>query len=108
MSEDPRMREIITPRAIEPPHTYVVKRDGETIFEGQVRHEAIQVYVASRRAIDDFDCVPELYRVRIWCDGAEFFCDQDSFPPRATRDRGKSCRQITGAVRPYPWERKMP
>jgi len=106
--EDPRMRVTITARAAEQLHVYLVKADDAVVYEGEGRHEALQAYIGKRRELSDFATDPESYRVRFWCDGVEYLCDQESFPPRASKDRGKSCRQITGAVRPYSWERHIP
>lgn len=107
MTEDPRMLLVVTERKVEESHCYLIKIDGAGIIFRE-RHAALQYYTGARRRLNDFATEPENYRVRIWCDDVEYFCDQESSPPGPRRDRGKSCRQFTGAVRPYYWERHMP
>jgi hypothetical protein len=104
---DPRMALTVGPARIEASHVYVVKVLGKVLLKTGDRHRALQVYVKARRALDDHATEPARYLVRLWCDDREYFCDQDSFP-QGWRDSGKSCRQLTGAVRPYPWERQLP
>ena len=105
--QDPRMELRCSPIKANKPHVYVVAVKSELLFETADRHKALQGYIAARKMLNDFADDPTQYLVRLYCDGVEYLCDQESFPP-SWRDRGKSCRQLTGAVRPYPWERQIP
>src|SRR5262245_64811917 len=112
---DARMNATITERKPEF-HAYIIKwksTSGERFQElwqewfTNSRHRAIQFYTSKRKELKDFAIEPENYLVRFFCDGVEYLCDQEQWP-QGWRDRGKSCRQLTGAVRPFPWERQIP
>ena len=115
-SPDERMNVMISPKRTEALHHYKIKwrsPSDERFSEPwqswttDYRHKALQFYILKRKELTDFATEPENYLVRFFCDGTEYLNDQESWP-NGWRDRGKSCRQLSGAVRPYPWERKIP
>lgn len=70
-----------------------------------VRHYALQTYIAMRKQYADFGPANEAI-VRIYCDGVEYFNEDEKGPGRAVH--GGSARQLTGTVRPHLYEKQMP
>jgi hypothetical protein len=104
---DPRMELTLSGDAsAKPVNAYRVHARDQIVLAGTCRHSALQVYVAMRKHLNDFGPA-ESRLVKIFCNNVEYLNEDESWPP-GPKDRGKSCRQITGAVRPYPWERHMP
>lgn len=87
-----------------PVHSYRVEwQDGA--FETDNRHYAVQKYVSMRKRLKDF--VPaEERKVKMFCDGEEYYNVDEKKPGRPLE--GESARQLTGMVRPFPSERRMP
>lgn len=104
MAEDPRMGWTIPRAAPDLPHDYMVAArrtvadPWRVFFINGNRHRALQVYIAARVALHDFDQEPDKFLVRISCDGVEYFNNQD----RSLRGH------LTGSSRPLPADRRMP
>lgn len=69
------------------------------------RHYALQSYVAMRKKLADFGPADQAI-VRIFCDGVEYFNEDEKGPGRQIH--GGSARQLTGTVRPHLYEKQMP
>ena len=93
-------------RWAEKPHSYRVWVCDTGDFETADRHYALQHYMAARKRLKDFSGNPAEYKVRMFCDGVEYF--NDPSPDWGKSEVGLSIRNVAGTPKRPIGIRVMP